>query len=403
MLETQGYIASEDQSPFYSSFDQEDISIVSLGGEWRAEIFHSWNLKPEVREEWTQFANDYGDRGLFLLPGWLETWWSVFGKAGRLFIVTLYAGDLLKGIFPCWIDDKGILRGLSSEVYFDFLLDVRNRTAILSKFLDLLKKAGHAHAVFPALSRLEENCAALQKSLRCAHFPFWTWTIGFAPKVDLSLSTWEELEATFQSKLRNNLKKGRRRAEQQGELLFEEVRDPDSLESILEEAFAVEGSGWKAAKGTSILQSPVKVEWYRSISLWAARQGVLRMYLLRLNGRLIAFDLALESGRTVFALKTGYDENIATRFSAGNIMRYEVLKLLWARPEIDQYDFLGEVYPWKLEWTSLTDEIVKFFIYPKTLRGWVKYTLTYGWKQPLKKVRRMIMLSAVKPGSGYSS
>jgi len=257
--------------------------------------------------------------------------------------------------------------------------------------MDLLTRTELANAYLPSLSRLYGNGAALLRSLKRAHFPFWTWAFLFGAIVDVSRSTWDEVENSFQSKLRNNLKKGRRRAEKEGKLTFEEVRGRESLERMLEEAFAVEASGWKAKEGTAIAQSHEKQEWYRQISLWAAEQDKLRIYLLRLNGQLIAFDLALESGRTIFALKTGYDENIATRFSAGNLMRSEVLKLLWARPDIDQYDFLGETYPWKLEWTPVTGESIDIFVYPKSPRGWTRYILNSGWKHPVKNAKRILL------------
>lgn len=390
---------TQNAAPGYA--DQTEATVIALGADWRAEILHSWNLGSEVRKQWEQFAHNYGDRGLFLSPGWFETWWGVFGKTGHLFIVTLYAGDKLKGIFPCWIESDGVLSGMANELYFDFLLDSSDQDGILDRFLEVLARSGHARARFPTMSHHCGNGAALLESLRRAHFPFWKWVESYGPKVDVSCPRWEDLEGTFQSKLLNNLKKGRRRAEQQGSLLFEEVRNRESLEKILDEAFAVEGSGWKASKGTAINQSAEKSEWYRSISLWAAKQGVLRMYLLRLNGRLIAFDLGLESGQTVFALKTGYDEHIATRFSAGNLMRCEVLKSLWSRPEIDRYDFLGETFPWKLEWTSFTDEVSSVFVYPRTLRGWAQYMLKYGWKQPVKKVMRLMMSNDRKSDSRH--
>jgi hypothetical protein len=358
---------------------------IGLRGGWRAEIFHSWNLSSTVREHWEQAAQAYGDRGLFLSPGWFETWWGVFGKDGRLFIAVLYSNADLKGIFPCWVGNDGVVRAMSNELYFDFLLQGADPSDPLRKFLDLLAQTGHPNAHFVTLSRMEGNGAALLELLARARFPFWIWREKFGPIVDVSRATWEELEATFQSKLRNNLKKGRRKAEKEGTLEFEEVRDSASILQILDEAFAVEGSGWKAKEGTAIAQDSAKVEWYRRISLWAAERGALRVYLLRLNGRLIAFDLALESGRTVFALKTGYDENIATRFSAGNLMRCEVLKLLQARPDIDRYDFLGATYPWKLEWTQFSGESIDVFVYPRTLRGWTRYFLQYGWKQPIKR------------------
>jgi hypothetical protein len=365
--------------------DQPAPFQIGLKGGWRAEIFHSWQLPSDLLEHWEQAAHDYGDRGLFLSPGWFETWWGVFGKEGRLFIAVLYNEVGLRGIFPCWIGTDGVVQGMSNELYFDFLLEGADPANTLRRFLDLLARTGNPNAHFDTLSRHDGNGNALLELLASARFPFWIWRQDFGPIVDVSRATWEEIEDTFQSKLRNNLKKGRRKAEKEGTLEFEEVRESTSIERILEEAFAVEGSGWKAKQGTAIAQDPAKVEWYRRISFWAAQRGALRVYLLRLNGRLIAFDLALESGRTIFALKTGYDENIATRFSAGNLMRCEVLKGLWARPEIERYDFLGLTYPWKREWTQFSGESLDVFIYPKTVGGWTKYWLKYGWKQPLKR------------------
>jgi hypothetical protein len=328
-----------------SAADQPGPTLIGLKGDWRAQIFHSWDLPSTVREDWEQAALAYGDRGIFLSPGWFQTWWGVFGKTGHLFIAVLYCGTSLKGVFPCCVTSDGVLSGLANEVYFDFLLDGPDREVTIDRFMDLLTQTELANANFPSLSRLEGNGATLLRSLKRKHFPFWTWPYSFGAIVDLSCSTWEEVEGSFQSKLRNNLKKGRRRAEKEGKLTFEEVRDRASIERLLEEAFAVEASGWKAKEGTAIAQSDEKLEWYQQISRWAAERNSLRIYLLRLDGQLIAFDLALESGSTIFALKTGYDENIATRFSAGNIMRSEVLKLLWARPDIARYDFLGPDLP----------------------------------------------------------
>ena len=375
----------------FCAADPPAPTLIGIGGEWRAQIFHSWDLPPTLREEWELAANAFGDRGIFLSPGWFQTWWGAFGKTGHLFIAVLHCGDRLKGIFPCWVTSDGELSGLANEVYFDFLLDDQDREETVDRFMQLLRRTGVAHASLPSLSRFEGNGAILLKSLKRTHFPFWTWAYSFGAIVDVSCATWEEVEGSFQSKLRNNLKKGRRRAEKEGKLTFEEVRGRESVERLLEDAFAVEASGWKAKEGTAIAQSQEKLDWYRDISKWAAERGLLRIYLLRLDGQLIAFDLALQSGRTIFALKTGYDENIATRFSAGNVMRSEVLKLLWASPEISQYDFLGPTYPWKVEWTQVSGELIDVFVYPKSVVGWTRYILKSGWKHPVKNAKRLLL------------
>lgn len=363
---------------------------VDLGAGWRAEIFDSWDFPLDLVQRWDGLAQAYGDKGIFLRIGWLQTWWSVFGGDGRLFIVVLYSENTVRGIFPCWITPEGYVDGTTNEVYYDFLVADSHRADTIARFVRLLDRTRRSRAHFPYLSQLEANGPLLEDRLRRGHYPFWKWEQQYGARVDVSKPSWEEVEGTFHSKLRNNLKKGRRRAEKEGVLTFAEVSNPDAVEAALGEAFGVEGSGWKAAKGTAIILSESKSAWYRSISLWAARQGALRIYLLRLGGRLIAFDLDIVSGHTVFALKTGFDEEVATRFSAGNLMRYELLKHLWAHPDIHRYDFLGPTYAWKLEWTQDTDTCTDVSMYPKSLRGWMDYMAQHGWKQPLKRSRRLV-------------
>jgi hypothetical protein len=367
-----------------------DVTRLDLGAGWHAAVHHTWELPAALRARWDEMALAYGDRGIFLCTGWLQTWWGVFGVGGRLFVAVVSCGEAVRGIFPCWIAPDGRLTGLANEVYYDFLIDAAHRTDTLDRFLEVLARSRYTRADLPYLSRLEVGGAAIQERLRRHRYRFWTWEQSYGPKVDVTKPTWEATEATFHSRLRNSLKKGRRRAEKEGLLTFEEVRDPGALDAVLDEAFAVEGSGWKAERGTAIRLNPEKAAWYRGISRWAARRGVLRVYLLRLNGRLIAFDLDIESGRTLFALKTGYDEQVATRFSAGNLMRCEVLKLAHARPDTHLYDFLGETFPWKLEWTPDADVCTDIFFYPPTVAGWTRYVRQYGWKQPLKRSGQLV-------------
>lgn len=375
-----------------------DTTIVDLGGGWRAEIHHTWQLPPALLVAWDAHARAYGDRGLFLCTGWLQTWWSVFGTGGRLFLVVLHAGKELRGIFPCWLTPDGRLAGMANELYYDFLIVSPHRDETLRRFLDVVDRSGCTRADLPYFSRLEGTGDALLEAFRQRRQPFWSCEQAYGPKVNVSTATWEEIEGAFHAKLRNNLKKGRRRAVSEGTLSFEEVCDSKSLDAVLEEAFAVEGSGWKAAAGSAIILNPTKIAWYKGISRWAAQHGALRVYLLRLNGRLVAFDLALESGRTLFALKTGFDQHVAARFSPGNLMRCEVLKSLWARHDLDTYDFLGETFPWKREWTSDTDVCRDLFVYPRTTGGWMRYVRQHGWKQPLKRATRMLAAIRVPRG-----
>jgi CelD/BcsL family acetyltransferase involved in cellulose biosynthesis len=212
----------------------------------------------------------------------------------------------------------------------------------------------------------------------------------FAPFVDLRSSSWEQYYSALHPKLRNNLRKGRRRAERDGALSFEVIRRPDSLEALLTELLDVEFRSWKGAQGTAMKCDPRSERFYSAVAEWAMARDSLAIFVLRLDGRMVAFDLCVIGGRTIFALKTGFDETAAARFSPGNLMRAQLIESLYRSGEFDRYDFLGLCFPWKLEWTPLSNTLAWMEIYPPTVAGRIVYFLKRGWKLPLKRSVRLM-------------
>ena len=89
----------------------------------------------------------------------------------------------------------------------------------------------------------------------------------------------------------------RRRLEAEGELTVHFEDGSERLDELLREGFAIEGSGWKAERGSAIASQPETHAFYTDVARWAAARGWLRLAFLRLDGRALAFDLCIEFGR----------------------------------------------------------------------------------------------------------
>ncbi len=374
--------------------DHPSTQLIPFDSGWRAQIFTEWVFPLPILAAWDEMAGGYGDAGVFLETGWFEQWWSSMGQKGQLFVVVVERADRVQGIFPCWIGPEGGLRALADDFHYDFLVSREYPEDTVDRFIEVLRRANlPLPAYFQNFAIGSVAAPLLRARLRSRGIPTGAYSRPSAPYIDLSNLTRQTLDEKLHSKLKNNIRKGRKRAEREGDLSFAVVRRPDDLDSIITELFDVEFRSWKGQQGTAMKCVPEKDAFYRGIARWALTKEYLYIFTLRLNGQLIAFDFCIASATTMFALKTGYDQTVAGRFSAGNIMRYQLLEYL-SSAGFARYDFLGPCYPWKLEWTSQNNTATSLEVYPRTPKGWYGYLRKYGWKAPLRRSQRLLTIAA---------
>jgi CelD/BcsL family acetyltransferase involved in cellulose biosynthesis len=151
---------------------------------------------------------------------------------------------------------------------------------------------------------------------------------------------------------------------------------------VLEDGVRVEAAGWKGQRGSAIASQSATLCFYRELAHWAADRGVLRLALLRVGGRAIAFDFALEDAGVHALLKTGFDPAYG-KWAPGMLLRQEMLRRAFA-VGLRRYDFLGADEPWKLEWTSATRERSLVQVFARSMSGRVTWN-AYARGRPLAK------------------
>src|SRR5205823_20432 len=87
---------------------------------------------------------------------------------------------------------------------------------------------------------------------------------------------------------------GRRGARSPAAAALGRVRGGPELASGLDEGFRLERLGWTGSGGTAVASVPALREFCGEVARWAAARGWLRLFLLRIDGRALAFYYGLE-------------------------------------------------------------------------------------------------------------
>ena len=210
--------------------------------------------------------------------------------------------------------------------------------------------------------------AALQESYRRRGWVLCRPVSG-SPSIPIDAS-WQESERKFDSKRRYDFRRRLRLAEATAPVSFELLSpSPVEVEPLLDEAYRVEAAGWKGDLGTALAKDAVRGAFFRRYAAAAAREGILRLGFMRLGGRAIAMQLAVECGERFWLFKSGYDEAFA-RFSPGILLKLHMLARS-ASLGLRSFELLGVPEPHKQMWNPVKRPCVTLRAYPYGPRGLV--------------------------------
>jgi CelD/BcsL family acetyltransferase involved in cellulose biosynthesis len=312
----------------------------------------------------------------YLDPGWLTCWWPAFGT-GEIEIRTLWRQGRLAAALPM-ARRTGQLESTANYHTPVFGLLAEDDSAAASMARDLFRDAP-ARVTFTTLEPDGVTLRACKDAAAEAGFRVELRPHLLSPYVDLRYG-WNEYQRSLHSHLLRNLRRGRRQLEEIGPLKVEIVSGGEMLAERLDEAFQVEASGWKGRKHTAIQSRPHTQQFYRRVAEWAAGQGVLRLYLLRLVNRVLTMCLTLQQHDTCYMLKGGYDEGFK-RFSPGNILTEALIKDCAGRG-IRRVEFNGDAEAYKLNWAKDTQQYMRLEAFAPTLAGRMAW-MEFNYSRPV--------------------
>jgi CelD/BcsL family acetyltransferase involved in cellulose biosynthesis len=314
-----------------------------------------------IAQEWEELAERVGALP-FLWPGWVSAWLAAFGGAAR--IAAVREGGQLTAVMPL-VRRAGVLMSAANS-HTPLAGAVAEDPSYVHQIARAVVAAGAARTDLRSLDSRDPLLAELRASTLAHGHTSIERVTDREPYVELS-GSFEGYEAGLARKHRKELRRMRRRLEDEGSITFEFADGSERLDALLEEGFAIEGSGWKSDAGTAIQAVPEARRFYTEIARWAAARGWLRLAFLRLDGRPLAFDFCLEAGGAFYALKGGFDVEYR-RFGPGSLLTLESLRHAFEMG-LDSYEFLGTDDAYKLQWTSTVRERVRLQVFSRSVVG----------------------------------
>jgi len=184
--------------------------------------------------------------------------------------------------------------------------------------------------------------------------------------------------------LRRTLRRIERRIAAEGELTLRRIEAPDA--EALRRFYELESAGWKGERGSAIARRESTQRFYDEVAQSAGRFGYLSLYLLELDGRLVAAHFGLALGGRYFMPKCAIDET-AKPYAPGHLLIHAVLQDA-ARRGLTQFDFMGADDEYKMKWASGVRSHSSWFVFRKSLYGRLLYALRFQAKAIAKKLLR---------------
>lgn len=180
---------------------------------------------------------------------------------------------------------------------------------------------------------------------------------------------WRDPSSCFNSGRRSDFRRAARRASEFGRVSFEILSPkPDEFGALFDEAIEVEARSWKREAGTAIAVDRAKESCFRHYFRSACERGEFRIAFMRIDGRAVAMQMALESLGRYWLFKIGFDESFE-RCSPGTLLMLHTIG--WAAErELKAYELLGNLEPWIAQfWTREQHDCVWVRAYPFNARG----------------------------------
>ena len=331
-----------------------------------------------IAAEWDALAEETG-AAPFLRPGWIAAWSDAFG-AGRLHVLTSRRAGELRGVLPLHVS-RGHVRGAANWHSPEFGAVARDEDAA-AELASSLARLRPRRLTLPFLDPDGLTHAAVARALAGTGYRPLVRVLEEQPWVDLAAGR-EAFEAGLDAKFLRDLRRRRRKLDEAGTVEVD-VRDgSERLDALLDEGLRLEPSGWKGR--TAIAASPATLAFYRSVCGWAAARGWLRLAFLRVDGRAIAFELALEQRRSWWFLKGGFDR-AWHRYAPGRLLVHAMLERAFER-RLATFELLGGAEPWKLEWTRALRPRVQLQAFAPSLAGRADWVAHAHVRPAAKRVR----------------
>jgi CelD/BcsL family acetyltransferase involved in cellulose biosynthesis len=328
--------------------------------------------------EWDALLRTSPARCIFLTWEWLHTWWRHLGQDRDLQVLALRQDGELVGIAPLLLERPRPGR-LSPLPTFEFL----GTGDVGSDYLDVIARPGFEADVLDAvaahvarsraalrLRRFEPRsalAAALATRLGDSGWSVTRTSTETCPFIRLAGHTWDSYLASLGPEHRSNTRRRIKKLETACAVRFERVVSEEQRREVLPALISLHNQRWRERGGSEAFHNKGLVAFHEELSRLALARGWLRLFALRLDGRVAAALYGfLYEGRFSF-YQSGFDPGEA-RLGLGLATMGLAIKSAIAEGAIE-YDLLHGDEPYKFLWCREARVLEHVELFPPTAAG----------------------------------
>ncbi len=177
----------------------------------------------------------------------------------------------------------------------------------------------------------------------------------------------DEFLQRLSGKSRAALRKAARGFEQLPDATCVRAVTRDEVASELDNFLDVEASGWKGQRGSAIKQRPGHVDYYRALLERVSQDGHCEIHSLHAQGRCIASEFCVYTGRECVGLMAGYDEWYG-RIAPGRLIVHKTLEWSCEDPDIDVVSEVSDA-DWLRQWRPNRNEMRRAYVSLRPVSG----------------------------------
>jgi CelD/BcsL family acetyltransferase involved in cellulose biosynthesis len=294
----------------------------------------------ELEASWDRLA---GEAALpYLRHRWFAAWARAFAEPGTIETPVAFDGERMLACLPSVRAGRNLIGMANWETPLYSPIAARPADAE-----PVLREAVERSARMLVLDGIEaggDGERAVEAMAGSARIPTLARHWQTSPVIETT-GTFEEYRERTRPQWLKRLARYRRKMEREMDLQLAVAELPENPEAAFEECLRVEAAGWKGESGSAMLSSPATARFYRDVLAQLLDSGELRMSLLRLHGRLAAFDLGFAFDDRIYSLKTGFDETYK-QVVPGLVLRLSIVEHCFERG-LRANELLGGDLPWK--------------------------------------------------------
>jgi CelD/BcsL family acetyltransferase involved in cellulose biosynthesis len=311
-----------------------------------------------------------------MTPVWLEAAWRWHPSDAALHVIVVDEGTRLIGLAPLALTTRSVGGWAVRTLGWVTVPD--------TQFADLPALTGHSKAVPQAVAELLQRRAAQWDLLELTHLSDchdgWraleqalsdlginteVERIGNNPFIDLG-GSFESYYDTRSRSLKKAVNLSANRLARAGQVSVEWIREGQRVQNALPEVIRVSSLSWKKDTGNS-LDQPGPRAFIETLTNNLQSTGQLSIWLLRLDGKVIATEYQVIADGHVYALRSDFDPAYSD-MSPGTFLNHYLLKRLFGSDLIRYYMGPGE-NAYKMRWTDHAEPIYRLTAYSPTARG----------------------------------